>query len=159
MVIIIFYTLVLLYFLVSISTEDYKTMLISDNKLLIFALTGLFYLLSLGLSKESTNSIELIVSNFFSMLIVFSMMYSIGYISYKVFGINSLGLGDIKFSSISTIWIGLELSLISLCISFVLSAIYSLHGKITKRLLPFQQYPFAPFLSIGIFCAWIIDKI
>ena len=159
MVIIIFFTFILLYILVSISIEDYKTMLISENKLKIFALMGFFYLLILGLSKENTNSIELIVSNFFSMVIIFSMMYSISFISYKVFGINSLGLGDIKFSSISTIWIGFELSLISLCISFLLSAIYSLHGKITKRLIPFQQYPFAPFLSIGIFCSWIIDKI
>ena len=86
-------------------------------------------------------------------------MSSISYISYKIFGVNSLGMGDIKLSSISTIWIGIELSFLSLCISFLLSAIYSLHGKITKRLKPFQQFPFAPFLSIGIFCSWIIDKI
>ena len=86
-------------------------------------------------------------------------MYSISYISYKIFRINSLGMGDIKLSSISTIWIGIELSFLSLCISFLLSAIYSLHGKITKRLKPFQQFPFAPFLSIGIFFSWIIDKI
>ena len=86
-------------------------------------------------------------------------MYSISYMGYKVFGINSLGMGDIKLSSISTIWIGIELSFLSLCISFLLSAIYSFHGKITKRLKPFQQFPFAPFLSIGIFCSWIIDKI
>ena len=86
-------------------------------------------------------------------------MYLISYISYKIFGINSLGMGDIKLSSISTLWIGIELSFLSLCISFLLSAIYSLHGKLRKRLIPFQQYPFAPFLSIGIFCSWIIDKI
>ena len=29
-------------------------------------------------------------------------MYSIGYISYKLIGINSLGIGDIKLSSISS---------------------------------------------------------
>ena len=86
-------------------------------------------------------------------------MYSISYTSYKIFGINSLGMGDIKLSSISTIWIGIELSFLSICISFLLSAIYSLYGKITKRLKPFQQFPFAPFLSIGIFFSWIIDKI
>ena len=102
---------------------------------------------------------NLIINNSFSMIIIFIIMYSISYISYKIFGINSLGMGDIKLSSISTIWIGIELSFLSLCISFLLSAIYSFHGKITKRLIPFQQYPFAPFLSIGIFCSWIIDKI
>ena len=65
-------------------------------------------------------------------------MYSISYISYKIFGINSLGMGDIKLTSISTIWIGIESSFLSLCISFLLSAIYSLHGRITKKFMPFQ---------------------
>ena len=93
------------------------------------------------------------------MVIIFTIMYSISYLSFKILGINSLGMGDIKLSSISTIWLGLELSFLSLCISFFLSAIYSLYGKLTKRFSPFQQYPFAPFLSIGIFCSWFIDKI
>ena len=93
------------------------------------------------------------------MVIIFTVMYSISYLSFKLFGINSLGMGDIKLSSISTIWLGIELSFLSLCISFFLSAIYSLRGKLTKRFSPFQQYPYAPFLSIGIFCSWIIDKI
>ena len=83
-------------------------------------------------------------------------MYSI---SYKFFKINSLGMCEIKLSSISKIWLGIELSLISLCISFLLSIIYSLHGKLTKNLMPLQQYQFALFLSIGVFCSWIIDKI
>jgi leader peptidase (prepilin peptidase)/N-methyltransferase len=134
-------------------------MLISENKLIIFAILGFIYLAFLGLSNEKNNIKDLIINNSFSMIIIFIIMYLISYISYRVFGINSLGIGDIKLSSISTIWLGIELSLLSLYISFLLSAIYSLHGKITKRFIPFQQYPFAPFISIGIFCSWIIDKI
>ena len=159
MVIIILFTLILLYLLSSISIEDNKTMLISEYKLILFFSSGFLYLLYAGLSNKEIYITELIIYNFFSMIIIFIIMYSISYVSYKIFGINSLGMGDIKLSSISTIWLGIELSLISLCISFLLSAIYSLNGKITKSLKPFQQYPFAPFLSIGIFCSWIIDKI
>ena len=153
------FTFILLYILFSISIEDINTMLISENKLSLLAITGIVYLLYQGLSNEKIDVKELILNNSFSMIIIFIIMYSISYISYKIFGINSLGMGDIKLSSISTIWIGIELSFLSLCISFLLSAIYSLHGKITKRLKPFQQFPFAPFLSIGIFFSWIIDKI
>tara|TARA_B100000965_G_scaffold247095_1_gene207453 strand:- start:62 stop:466 length:405 start_codon:yes stop_codon:yes gene_type:complete len=134
-------------------------MIISDNKLMSFAIFGLIYLLCTGLSNENKNFIDLITINSFSMIIIFLVMYLISYISYKIFGINSLGLGDIKLSSYSAIWLGIELSFLSLCVSFLLSAIYSLHGKITKKFIPLQQYPFAPFLSIGIFCSWIIDKI
>ena len=157
--IIIFFTFILLYFLFSISIEDYKTMLISENKLKIFTISGLLYLIILGISNEKINTIDLIVNNSLSMVIIFTIMYLVSYISFKIFEINSLGMGDIKLSSISTLWLGMELSFLSLCISFLLSAIYSLHGKITKRFIPFQQYPFAPFLSIGIFFSWIIDKI
>tara|TARA_Y100001968_G_scaffold272484_1_gene264726 strand:- start:108 stop:512 length:405 start_codon:yes stop_codon:yes gene_type:complete len=134
-------------------------MLISENKLISFAITGLIYLLVSGLAKEKIHSIDLIINNSFSMIIVFIAMYSISYLSFKVFGVNSLGFGDIKLFSISTIWLGIELTFLSLCISFLLSAIYSLQGRISNRFKPFQQYPFAPFISIGIFISWIIDKI
>jgi len=134
-------------------------MLISEDKLIIFAITGLFYLTIIVLSTEKINSIDLIVNTSLSIIIVYTIMYLISYLSFKIFRINSLGMGDIKLSAISTIWLGIELSLLSLCISFLLSAIYSSYGKLTKKFTPFQQYPFAPFLSIGIFSSWIIDKI
>ncbi len=159
MVITIPFTLILFYMLCSITIEDINTMLISENKLILLTILGFLYLLCLGLSNEKIYIKNLIINNFFSMIIIFIIMYLISYISYKIYGINSLGMGDIKLSSISTIWLGIELSFLSLSISFLLSAIYSLYGKITKRLLPFQQYPFAPFLSLGIICSWIIDKI
>ena len=153
------FTFILLYFLIRISIEDAKTMLISEHKLILFALSGLLYLIILGSYSKGIKVIDLIVNNCFSTFLIFIMMYLISYISYNIFKITSLGMGDIKLSSSSTIWLGIELSLISLCISFLLSGIYCLYGKITKKLMPFQQYPFAPFLSIGIFCSWIIDKI
>ncbi len=156
---VIIFTFILLYLLSSISIEDINTMLISENKLIVLAISGLIYLLFLILSNEKIDTKDLIINNFFSMVIIFITMYSISYISYKIFGVNSLGMGDIKLSSISTIWLGIELSFLSLCISFLLSAIYSIHGKLTKKFIPLQQYPFAPFLSIGIFCSWVIDKI
>ena len=148
-----------LYILSSISKEDIKTMLISENKLISLGISGLLYLLCISLSNEKINTIDLLLNNSFSMLIIFIIMFSISYISHKVLGVNSLGMGDIKLSSISTIWLGIELSFLSLCISFLLSAMYSLYGKITKRFIPLQHYPFAPFLSVGIFYSWIIDKI
>ena len=155
----IFFSLTILYILYWISIEDIRIMLISEGKLIIFAISGLIYLLYAGLSNEKLNTINLIKNNCLYMLIIFLLMYSISTVSYKVFRTNSLGIGDIKLSSISTIWLGFEWSLISLCIAFLLSAIYYIHGKFSKKLKPFQQYPFAPFISIGIFCAWIIDKI
>ena len=153
------FTFILLYFLFSISKEDIKIMIISENKLRLFGAFGILYLICIGLSSKKINGIDLIINNFISMLIVFLMMYGLSFISFKLLKINSLGFGDVKISSLSSIWLGLEMSFISLSISFILSAMYSLYGKITKRFNTFHQYPFAPFLCIGIFCSWILDKI
>ena len=154
----ILFTFILLYFLSSISIEDKNTLLISENKLILFSISGIFYLLCIGITNKGIDIKWLLINNSLSMIIIFLIMYFISCISYKILGVNSLGMGDIKLSSFSTIWLGIELSFLSLCISFLLSAIYSLSGKLTKRFKPLQQYPFAPFLSIGIFCSWIIDK-
>ena len=159
MSIIFIFSLILLFILFAISVEDFRTMQISEKKLIIFTVLGFAYLISLGLSNEKIFALNLIIKNSFSMIIIFTIMYLISQISNKIIGVNSLGVGDIKLFSISTIWLGIELSLISLSISFLLSAIYSLHGKIFKGFKRFQQYPFAPFISIGIFSTWIIDKI
>ncbi len=153
------FTFLLSFFLFSISKEDIETMLINENKLRLLGTSGFLYLLYLGISNEETNTISLIQNSLFSMIIVFLIMYSISYISYKVIRINSLGLGDIKLSSVCSIWLGIELSLIALAISFTLSAFYSIYGKINKKFKIFHQYPFAPFLSIGIFFSWLLYKI
>ena len=134
-------------------------MLISENKLRILTLFGAIYLAFLGFSNEKINIIDLFLDKLLAMLIIFFIMFSISYISFKLFKINSLGFGDIKLSSISSIWLGIEMTIISLCISFLLSALYSLHRIITNRFRRFDQYPFAPFLSIGIFISWVLAKI
>tara|TARA_Y100001968_G_scaffold300391_1_gene311773 strand:- start:408 stop:812 length:405 start_codon:yes stop_codon:yes gene_type:complete len=134
-------------------------MLISENILRAFSAFGFLYLFIIGSTNEEINCIDLFLKNSYGMIIIFIIMYSISYISYKLLGTKVLGLGDIKMSSISTIWLGLKFSLISLSISFILSALYSLQGKLAGKFYKFQQYPFAPFLSIGIFSSWILDKI
>ena len=155
----IIFSFILLYILYSISIEDIKSMMISENKLLLLAISGLIYLILIGSNNTKINILNLFLENLFSMIIVFTIMYSISSISYIIFGKNSLGFGDIKLASISTIWLNNKFIFMSLCISFFLSAIYSLQGKFLKKLKPLQQYPFAPFISIGIFCSWIKDKI
>ena len=95
MVIIISFTFILLYILFFISIEDINTMLISESKLIVFALSGIIYLAFLGLSNDKIDIKDLITTNSLSMIIIFIIMYSISYISYKIIGINSLGLGDI----------------------------------------------------------------
>tara|TARA_B100000700_G_scaffold192326_1_gene211823 strand:+ start:109 stop:588 length:480 start_codon:yes stop_codon:yes gene_type:complete len=155
----IFFTFAIGYLLISISIEDFKTMLISEDKLNRFYLFGFLYCLCISLSNKEIDSKILILNHLYSMIIIFICMYLLRFMSNKLLRTNSLGLGDIKLSSASGIWLGIELGFISLCISFFISAVYSLQRKISGKSKSFQPYPFAPFLSIGIFSSWILDKI
>ena len=83
---IIRFIFILIYILSSISKEDINTMLISENKLISLGISGLLYLLCISLSNEKINTIDLLLNNSFSMLIIFIIMFSISYISYKVLG-------------------------------------------------------------------------
>ena len=88
MTIIICFTIILLCILSSISIEDINTMLISENKLILLMISGLLYLLYLGLSNEKIDVKDLIINNSLSMVIIFTIKYLISYLSFKIFGIN-----------------------------------------------------------------------
>ena len=155
----IFFTLIIAYLLISISIDDLRTMLISKNKLQLFALFGFIYCLCISLANKEIDTKILIINHLYSMIIIFICMHLLRFISNKLFRTNTLGLGDIKLSSASAIWLGIELSFISLCISFLISAVYGLERKLSGKFKKFQPYAFAPFLSFGIFSSWMLDKI
>lgn len=150
--IIISFTFILLYILFSISIEDINTMLISESKLIIFALSGIIYLACLGLSNDKIDITDLITNNSLSMIIIFIIMYSISYISYKIFGINSLGLGDIKLSSISTIWLGIEFSFFVIVYFIFYFQLYIVYmEKLLKDLYHLNSIHLRLFYQLGYF--------
>ncbi len=158
MIIDLFFSIILFLLLLSISLEDIKTLLISNKNLIILATTGVIYSLINGYLNIETNSLILLTNNLYITIIIFTSMTIVSLLCYKFSGVNSLGLGDIKLASFSVLWIGLEGYLSAISISFILSSIYFLYIKAYKDIGIFHQYPFAPFISIGIFCAWIMAK-
>ncbi len=135
------------------------TMLISNNKLGIFTIFGFIYLFIHENPAKEINGLNLIITNSYIAIIIFIFMTLISLLGYKLTGVNSLGLGDIKLAAFASFWLGLENTLYAISISFILSSIYFLYTKIYKDVGIFHQYPFAPFISIGIFCTWIMAKI
>ena len=153
------FTFILSFLLISISLEDARTMLISNGKLEMFAILGFIYLFIHENLERESNDLNLIINHSCIAIIIFISMTTISLLSYKLTRVNSLGLGDIKLASFASLWLGLESTLYAIYISFILSSIYFLYTKIYKDVGIFYQYPFAPFISIGIFCTWIIAKI
>ena len=158
MLINIIFTFLIAFILIHISIEDIKTMSINEVKLIILTLLGFAYLACRSFINKDIDFIIILINNFYGMIILFLIMYLLKVTSFKILKINSLGLGDIKIIGISSIWLGFDLAFTALCISFSISGIYSLYGKFSGRMKRLQQYPFAPFLSFGIFCAWTLDK-
>ena len=152
-------SIILFLLLLSISSEDINKLLISNKILIILGTFGLINLLINGHLNNDINTINLIINNLYHVIIVFTLMTSISLLSYKLLGVNSLGLGDIKLASIAVIWLGLEGVAFAISISFILSSIYFIYIKTIRDIGVLHQYPFAPFISLGIFCTWIMAKI
>ena len=159
MIIDLFFTIILFCLLLSISLEDIKTLLISNRNLIILAASGFVYLTINEYINNATNTLNLLTNNLYITIIIFTSMAIISLLSYKLLGVNSLGLGDIKLVSFAVSWIGLEGVLSAISISLILSSIYFLYNKSIGNIGILQQYPFAPFISLGIFCTWIMAKI
>ena len=153
------FTIILFWLLISISLEDIRTLLISNKNLIMLAMSGLLYSFINGYLNKEINTLDLLSNNLQVTIIIFTSMTSISLLSYKLLGVNSLGLGDIKLASFAVSWIGLEGVLSAISISLILSSIYFLYNKTIRKVKIFHQYPFAPFVSLGIFWTWIIAKI
>ena len=153
------FTLILIWLLVSISLEDFNKMLISNRNLILFSASGLLYLLIHGFLDEEINNLSQTINTLYIIITIFTSMILISLFSYKLSGVTTLGLGDIKLASFTVLWLGLDGVVSAMSISFILSSIYFLYNKIIKHIGVFHQYPFTPFISFGIFCTWIIAKI
>ena len=120
------FTIILFWLLFFISVEDQKTLIISNVNLILFAISGFFYSFINGYLDKEISTLNLITNNLYITIIIFASMTSISLLSYKLSGVNSLGLGDIKLASFAVSWLGLEGVLTALAISFISSSIYFL---------------------------------
>lgn len=72
----------------------------------------------------------------------------------QLLGQPALGLGDAKLAALGGAWLGLPGIVIAMALAVATAAIFGLAGRLTGQLQARQAFPFAPFISIGIWSVW-----
>ena len=141
--------LALISALIVIFFADLKYQIIPDQALIFAGLVGVL-ILFLGQASFSLISFRLVEG----MLVTLPI-----YLIYAISGGRAMGFGDVKLSFIVGLILGLQKGFIALYIAFVLGAIVSLFLIFFKKKKIKSKIAFGPFIVIGTFCVFFIDKL
>ena len=137
----IFY-LSLIYILITISFIDLEHMIIPDGLVLAAALLGLMALIFNILPIGWMESV-------YGALLYGGVLAGVGYMGKRVYKMDALGGGDVKLAGVLGLYLGWEMSMISLLLAFLVAALFVVVGLSVGRLSRKQLIPFGPFLALG----------
>ncbi len=142
-----FASLIIAGLVLIIFISDFKYMIILDSPLiiggvLILILRAYFYgFKNMGLSILSG-------------IILFLVMFLIGFIGKKIFKREALGGGDIKLTGIIGIVLGLKLGLVAIILSSLLALPYAVGAVMLNKN---SEVPFGPFLIASMAIVFIFS--
>ena len=142
-----FASLIIAGLVLIIFISDFKYMIILDSPLiiggvLILILRAYFYgFKNMGLSILSG-------------IILFLVMFLIGFIGKKIFKREALGGGDIKLAGIIGIVLGLKLGLVAIILSSLLALPYAVGAVMLNKN---SEVPFGPFLIASMAIVFIFS--
>ncbi len=135
--------------LIIICISDFKYMIILDSPLVISAI--LVFALQLYFHGFKIAGLSLIAGN-----LMFFLMLGIKKTGDFIFKRESLGGGDIKFSFVIGLILGLRLSIVALILSAFLALPASIASVLTSKN---REVPYGPFLAGALFIIFIfMDK-
>lgn len=137
-------TYILLIFILYLAYYDFKYYRVPNR------ITLLLFLLVLSQSYFNNRLEKAIIAGLFSLL-----FYTVVYLITK----GKIGVGDIKFSIISAIYLGFEFWLYSMFYSIILATIVSSVLLLLKKIDKGSRLPFIPFLTSGIILTHILPPI
>ena len=137
-------SIVFAVFLIVIALIDLKSGLIYNKILLVMAISAIIFDLS-GILIEIDQAM-------IAALIGFVIMYVIFILSR-----GGLGGGDVKFTFVLGLWLGLDGLLIAIFLSTIFASIVGLIIFLIKRTIKIKL-PFAPFMSLGAVTAYFFKE-
>ena len=147
------------FLLLVISINDIKEKLLPIRVIVLGVGFGLVPITYIAIFNNYESAQDLLISRFCSVFIIFSFMGIIRKVSKLISGKTLLGSGDLKLSAMGALWLGVKSSLLSLALAFLAAGLFSISQKLTKRVSPFKGYPFAPFISAGMWISWLFDPL
>lgn len=133
----------MLVVLIITSIIDARDKIINDKALIILLLGGLAAIL---LDKDLS-----IINGGFAMLLVFTILWIIHYLSK-----GSIGKGDVKLCAILALYLGIERVFCMLFLSMFMCGITAIILIIVNKAYINKSLPFAPFVTVGTIAALLL---
>ncbi|MFM7083668.1 MAG: prepilin peptidase [Hyphomicrobium sp.] len=141
--------LVLLFPLVII---DIKSWILPNKLNIVLALFGLLH----SFLMEDPHLLESLLGG----LLGASVMFIVAKSYEKVRKMEGLGLGDVKLAAAGGLWVGWSMVGMMILIAALSAGVFScLRAFSMKKFDRLEKIPFGPFLSLGIFGAWMMRHI
>ncbi len=149
--------IVLIGFLIYLSILDLIEMQISIGVCKVGLVLGIVSTGILSIFTNFDNIFLLIIEHLSAGILALLIMNFLSIISAIVLKKESLGNGDAKVAAMGGAWLGIEGIAISMCIAFTSAGLFSFIGMVNKKLDPLVPFPFAPFISVGIWLVWLFE--
>ncbi len=88
--------------------------------------------------------------------VVMLLVYFLGYLLYKK---EAMGFGDVKLTAVIGLFLGWQKLILSLLIATVLASIILLIIKVVKKKDRDTEYPFAPFIAVGVIISLLLGEL
>lgn len=137
--------------LIVISVYDYYHKIIPNSYSLFLFIFSVFFVIGFSLFIQDFN---FLLQNILSGFAFFSFFFLLSFVS----GEKWMGYGDSKLAASLGLFLGPIKTLMALMFSFWLGAIFGILVLILSRKISLKsQVPFAPFLALGSFLAFLIE--
>lgn len=143
-----FISLIITSIIIIIYISDFKYFIILDSPLVIGTI---IIMLLLYLDQN----FKFLMQSVGSGLVIFLVMFVIKLLGDKIFNRESLGGGDIKFSFIIGLCLGIKLGLICIVLSCFLTFPYALYLLVSKHE---REIPFGPFLGMSLYFVFVFSN-
>jgi prepilin signal peptidase PulO-like enzyme (type II secretory pathway) len=141
----------LLLVLVAIARIDLKTLTIPD------ALNALLAVLGLAWSWQASGGFP--VQSVLFAAAMLAAMWLVRFVFRLARGAQGLGLGDVKMAGASALWFSPWNAPAFLFFSAISALVFVAAGRsVTGRLDTKARVPFGPFLGVGLFATWLLER-
>ena len=141
--------LALISALIVIFFADLKYQIIPDQMLILIGILAILMLI------QNNPNVTLLMKRLFDSILVSLPIFLIYFFSKG----RAMGFGDVKLSFVIGLFFGLWKGLTIFYIAFVLGALVSLFLIFFKKKKIKSKISFGPFIVIGSFCVFFIDKL
>ncbi len=111
----------------------------------------------IGCSFSIEKGLSLMLEHLIAAKLFQVIMKTLSILSEKFFKQQALGLGDANLAAMGGGWLGIHGISLAIGIAFISAGLFSFVGILCGKLKRLQPFPFAPFISAGIWGVWLFE--